>query len=490
MKVCKSVVAVALLALVVGMSGLCFAHGQRLAVVVDSDAGADDARALALLAASEHVRLLAVVSSDGVCPPQEGARHLVGLLSFLNLEGVKVGVGAAVAGPSPACRTGCRAGFWTKLGSASVEGLPPAQRVLAEVLAAAPGPVSYLCLGPMTNLAKLVTSRPGLKAKIGCVLYYGTPPGLTPTDFNTRRDSAAARIVFGSGLKVVCFRNRQTIYLGSEILAGASATRSAAGRLVQLQASDPMLSAHFRGQGLPMWDDLVALWLEAPFVAEGVSDKGIVERFDPARVRAQYLRLVGGGDKGLSPRPLVLLAGWPLSPRLYQPDVAPWVPRLVARHGLDEFAAGVLSTELHRHMGIISILGVKMGMRARELLGAGLGELKVVSYAGTRPPTSCLNDGLQAATGASLGRGGIRVEKEGRIAADFCKGSKRLRLELTPELRLRLKQEIVRLRSRFGPLTPAYFHGLRAVALRWWFEIERAKAFSEHWLESRGDTGE
>ena len=80
------------------------------------------------------------------------------------------------------------------------------------------------------------------------------------------------------------------------------------------------------------------------------------------------------------------------------------------RYGSEEWKAMVLTNEFHRHLGAYSIIGAKMGIRAREILEAPFDTLRVVSHAGDAPPLSCLNDGLQMATGASLGRGSIQVQ--------------------------------------------------------------------------------
>ena len=60
----------------------------------------------------------------------------------------------------------------------------------------------------------------------------------------------------------------------------------------------------------------------------------------------------------------------------------------------------VLTNEFHP-TGAYSIIGAKMGIRAREILEAPFDTLRVVSHAGDAPPSSCLNYGLQMATGAS-----------------------------------------------------------------------------------------
>ena len=84
----------------------------------------------------------------------------------------------------------------------------------------------------------------------------------------------------------------------------------------------------------------------------------------------------------------VVLAAFPTKPDQFRDDLRPSVERIIARHGLEEWNTIVLVHELHRHLGVFSVLGAKMGLRARELLGASLDDLRVESHAGLKPPVS------------------------------------------------------------------------------------------------------
>jgi pyrimidine-specific ribonucleoside hydrolase len=175
-----------------------------------------------------------------------------------------------------------------------------------------------------------------------------------------------------------------------------------------------------------------------------------------------------------------MLLRYPTKPQEFRPDVRPFVEPIIARHGLEEFKAALLTNELHRHLGTYSILGAKMGIRAREVLGADLDTLTVVSEAGLRPPLSCMNDGLQVATGASLGRGAIQVrEGEPSPAATFQYGSKKLTLRLKDEIFRRIRAEQEALVKRFGGMGPEYFREIRASSLRHWLEFDRREIFVE-----------
>jgi pyrimidine-specific ribonucleoside hydrolase len=104
----------------------------------------------------------------------------------------------------------------------------------------------------------------------------------------------------------------------------------------------------------------------------------------------------------------------------------------------------------------------------------------VESWAGLQPPLSCFNDGLQVATGASLGRGTIQVRQGEPIpAATFRYGSKKLTLRLKDDIFRRIRGEQQALVKRFGTMGPEYFQEIRASSLKHWLEFDRQEIFVE-----------
>jgi pyrimidine-specific ribonucleoside hydrolase len=171
----------------------------------------------------------------------------------------------------------------------------------------------------------------------------------------------------------------------------------------------------------------------------------------------------------------VVLAAFPTKPEQFQNDVRPFVERIIARYGAEEWNTAVLVHELHRHLGTFSILGAKMGLRARELLGASLDDLHVESQAGLKPPLSCFNDGLQVATGASLGRGTISVVTTTTPAPEavFVFGNKRLCLRVKPAVFKRLQNSMQKITGDMN--SPEARHA----ALEAWAELDRREIFEE-----------
>ena len=152
----------------------------------------------------------------------------------------------------------------------------------------------------------------------------------------------------------------------------------------------------------------------------------------------------------------------------------------IDRFGVTEWEKCVLTNLIHGHLGIYSLLGVKMGLRALELLGAEGPVVSVRSFAGSVPPVSCLNDGLQISTGSTLGRGLISLASDtpARPEAEFSFGGKTIRLGLKAAYAQQIEADIQAAKARFGQ-TPAYWQAVREAAIRYWNTWDRGLIFDQ-----------
>ena len=175
----------------------------------------------------------------------------------------------------------------------------------------------------------------------------------------------------------------------------------------------------------------------------------------------------------------VCLKEYPSDPSLFKEYVRPYVKKIIERHGLEEWKAVFLTNELHRHLGMWSIIGAKMGIRAREFLGAPFDQLEVISFCGYKPPFSCTNDGIQVSTGASLGRGTITNTHLGKPEAIFIYKNKRVLLRIKPEVKKEIAKVIKELSGKYGFRSPQYFRELDKISVRYWLEWDRKKLFIE-----------
>jgi len=85
---------------------------------------------------------------------------------------------------------------------------------------------------------------------------------------------------------------------------------------------------------------------------------------------------------------MMLFKQIPVDPELYNDDIRPMVAQTVERFGLAEWRAAVWTNELHGHLGIYAVMGVKMGLAVIGHLEVESGDVSVHSYAGTKQPVS------------------------------------------------------------------------------------------------------
>ncbi len=480
-----------ILALVAGALLLIGSHTVRAhtgpPVIVDTDMAADDARALALLLASPFVEVVAVVTSDGVSPPDVGATNVCRILRFLKHDDVAVGVGRTLTAVPPPFRANAVGLDWNQLGEPALprSGWAGAVSVILQLVSQHPDErVLYICLGPLTNLADALEKNPDLAERIEAVIWSGTPANSARPDWNARRDLEAVKKIAASGLRVeaVHWAAADAPVLDDALLNDLRGMDSRAADLIVRLHSAGRGGELVRARHLRLWDDLVALRLTKPSLVTNVAVHGQALWREVTPLDAVTVRnALPGALRLLPPRGTVVLADFPASePSGLLPDMREIAPQIIARHGVEEWKATVLTSELHRHLGTYSIVGAKMGLRAREFFEVDLDELQVESHAGLKPPLSCVNDGLQVATGASLGRGTITVLTNATgCEAVFIHDDQRLRLRLKPEFAKRIATDMAELAKRHGGTTPAYFQAVRGVSLQHWLNFDRHTMFEE-----------
>ena len=183
-----------------------------------------------------------------------------------------------------------------------------------------------------------------------------------------------------------------------------------------------------------------------------------------------------------------LIKDLPLDTSFYQPPTSDLAKAgIPKKYGHEEWAAVVLTNEFHQHVGIYTILGAKMGVRARELLDAPPRSVNVVAETGTAPPHSCLVDGLQVALGSTLAQNLIHVPESNtpRTGAVFEYQDKEVRLSLKQAVQQTISDIIAKAISRYGNLTPAYFTEIEAASYRIWAEFDRTAIFDEEMIHTR-----
>jgi pyrimidine-specific ribonucleoside hydrolase len=139
-----------------------------------------------------------------------------------------------------------------------------------------------------------------------------------------------------------------------------------------------------------------------------------------------------------------------------------------------------MTDEFHGHLGVYSIVGAKMGIKACEIFGVGSDQLKVTSFAGTKPPYSCLTDGIQVSTGATLGMGTISISSDSipKPMAIFVYKGRQIKISLKEEYLKQVDSDINDGIVKFGLMDDGYWKLIRRNAIKYWLEWNRNQIFT------------
>jgi len=187
-------------------------------IILDTDPGVDDALAFILAFASPELSVEAVTTVAGNVSHEKAHRNAKQLLEFLGVTDVPVcagaekpllrevrdasefhgrtGLGDAVL-PEPAMRTDPRS----------------AAQMIQEKARELGRELTLVAIGPLTNVAAAILGDPSIPSSVGSLVIMGGAFGLTPygvgnanavAEFNVWHDPEAAKIVFDSGIPMVC----------------------------------------------------------------------------------------------------------------------------------------------------------------------------------------------------------------------------------------------------------------------------------------------
>lgn len=244
---------------------------MRIPIILDTDPGIDDAAAIAAALFAPELDLALMTTVAGNVSLEKTTRNALQLLHFWEAD-VPLAQGAS----APLVRPLRDAA--DVHGESGIEGYDfvahdrqplakPAFIAIRDLLMSAPQPVTLVAIGPLTNIALLLTQYPECKFNIRRLVLMGGSAGrgnFTPNaEFNIAIDPEAAAIVFRSGLEIVM--------CGLDVTNDAMLDAEYLATLPTLNRTGQMLHAlfsHYRSgsmtSGLRMHDLCAIAWLVRP----------------------------------------------------------------------------------------------------------------------------------------------------------------------------------------------------------------------------------
>jgi pyrimidine-specific ribonucleoside hydrolase len=423
------------------------AHEQaRFHVLVDTDGDAGDLRALCMMLADPEFEVIAISAVAGEQAPEVTLGRVRSLLQQFGHEGIPL------AG----------------------EYVNEAVELILHETDLEPMPVDIVAMGPLTNIAAAVSRMTSIAGEINTLFWTGPEISLESITENTREIEKVRE----SGIPIEAISTGQAAIsdpaLFLDQLRNSTSPYSKAVLELSLQGVKPEgeTSGMIRigGESIPLY--MVRPGCFTRRHLDGLDCEAVLSPGVPAG--AAILEMLNGEKEDKS----IIFTRFPSDPSLLEPDVAAIAPEVVQKYGPKEWRIVALTNEFHEHLGIYSILGAKMGLRAREYFHVGLDELTILSFAGLTPPLSCLNDGLQVSTGATLGHGTIQVDRENTFpGAKFSFKDRPIMITVREEIRNKIRDEVQYGVRTYGPETKEYWDYIRSLALKYWFEYNRYDLF-------------
>jgi pyrimidine-specific ribonucleoside hydrolase len=353
--------------------------------------------------------------------------------------------------------------------------MPVAHEVIDAVLKNTREPVTFICLGSLNTVWSVRNHCPNFTKRVKSILW-SSPANYRKDAFNYELDVLSADSVLASGLKIHTIHPGRLERYDNDLVQSIS-------RINNQHAQK--ISGSLKNQVTPystaFSDEVIPVFLHNPelFVRD-TAEKGMAYVLQDSLPAIQVMEILNAILTGETKSHNQVLDDFPMDTSFYMSDIRPIVEVALMKYGHDEWTAGVMANEMHRHLGIYAIIGVKMGIRAREYFGAGVDEMSVVSHAGMTPPFSCMNDGLQISTGATLGHGLIRISSDTLKlpVADFTYLNKKIRISLKSEFRNKVEAEVKELSRIHGLDSDIYWDLVRNKAIRYWATFNRHEIFT------------
>jgi inosine-uridine nucleoside N-ribohydrolase/formylmethanofuran dehydrogenase subunit E len=450
-------------------------------IIIDTDGAIDDMRAISLLLVRPEITVKAIITSDGSLPPEESVKNIRNLLHEFHQDNIPVAYGDVLKDVNPVWRQFNRQINWGSKINKQVKKITSVE-CLSEQISIADEKITLVCLGPLTNIAKVIKKEPVLLPKIERVVWYNE--SVKPLQgFNWECDRDNIDKVFQSDIRidVISNLNKEGALFDLSMYEVCKQSKTQLANVLYNVHSQPVVFEKLEENHFRLWDDLVAIYITNPelFDISTMMNKVNV-RYNQDYNLEGVKEAIGDMIKGTYvSEHNVVFNRFPDQREMFNYDVRPIIDSAIARYGYDEWKAIVMTDEFHGHLGIFSIVGAKMGIKAREFFGVGTDEMEVITYAGSEPPYSCLNDGIQVSTGATLGMGTIHLASDSinRPSALFTYNNRSILISLKKEYLEKVDADIKEGIVRFGLMDDGYWKLVRRNAIKYWLEWDRDKIF-------------
>lgn len=446
-------------------------------VIVDTDGGIDDMRAITMLLASPDVRVLAITVSPGTLSADNAYIKVRSQLNSFFHEGVPVAINRVSSFKSPEFpfALGTKWGIEDGINASDAPGFIS---LISEIISNEKTKISFICLGSMSTAYNSLRNIPEFGKQVKDFIWSADGAD-NKAGFNYSIDKNASVAMLKQEIPVKIVRKfslDDAIFYNKEFITSISGVKTKyAAKISSFFNSSASENHKFSFEAT---DEMAAIFLHYPglFINKTMGNVSDCVPSDITGLKESVIRILKGETVARNQ----VVKEFPTDPAFYFDDLKGSVTEIIDKYGMDEWSSGVLANELHRHLGVFAIIGVKMGIRAREYFDTGVDEFHAASFAGSVPPISCFNDGLQVSTGATPGHGLLTVvnDQPASPSAEFTYMNRKIKLTLKPEITEKITSELKEINFVYGLDSNTYWELVRKNTIKYWLSLDRHEIFN------------
>lgn len=246
-------------------------------VIIDCDPGIDDTIALAMALFDPRLEVLAITATAGSVDAEQSTTNVQSIVQELDppkyprigeampCDGGSVITDLALHGPDGLA--GC---YFQSDGR---QNRHPSEKIIAELIRKYPNQVSLLCLGPLTNIARVFQREPALETMVDRIVISGgavrAAGNITPAaEFNVFFNPTAARMVIDSATtkSMVPLDVTEQVSFSVELIEQLPSRSTGAGKLLHRIVPFAFRAYHqtLGRETIPLYDPVALLGLLEP----------------------------------------------------------------------------------------------------------------------------------------------------------------------------------------------------------------------------------
>ena len=454
-----------------------FAHKRaKYNIVIDTDAGIDDFRALTYFMASKDYNINCITTVDGIIEPKTAANCINKLLKTYHHEGIPIGCGGNFNASKKYTQHAMP--YWKSFFSdIEQREFTNAIELLNTSIKNNPKYTIIVAMGPLSNIFELLKKYPENLQKIEMILWYSDFEG-----YNYLQNKDAYNFMTKNHVPLKMISNKNNISLSSDIFDVCNEINTVYSinfsKFFNPQKDVTQHNSTSNYQ-LTLWDDFLPLYLSFPLMFDEKQSYNHQIEITPKKDVA-YDILITSILNSEKPDEGVIFNEIPTSGYMLLTDINNFSQKIIEKHGYSEFKIVAITSEIHSHLGIYSIIGAKLGLRILEYLHAGLDEITIISKAGSSPPLSCLNDGLQVGTGATVGYGTFLSDTANVASPEVLViyNNRKITFKIKQEYTEKINADVEKIIKSYGLNTELYWLKLREISLvEYWLNLSRYDIF-------------